>query len=91
VADAKVGDVLTAEAIRELYKRHPLFKVQDKCALPNPRGQWVCIDCGEAFNNNMQAGSHEKDKRGHRLAWKCECGNFEAAPQKPVVDSTRDR
>ena len=91
MADAKVGDVLTAEAIRELYKRHPLFKVQEKCRLENPRGQWVCIDCGKAFENNMQAGTHEKAKTGHRLAWKCECGNFEAAPQKSATESVRER
>lgn len=91
MADAKPGDVLSADAIRLLYRLTDLFKVKEKCDLKEPRGTWVCIDCGEGFINNMMASQHEREKHKHRLAWRCECGNFEAAPQKTAAESKRER
>lgn len=69
---AKSGDMISAKAGAKLRKRfRGLFDSREAC-LVHPKsegdgGQWLCIDCGEVFANNLEASSHPKS---HRLAWR---------------------
>lgn len=41
-------------------------------------GQWFCIDCGAFPENQFMAGSHEREKPKHRIAWRsASTGNIE--------------
>lgn len=68
---AKAGDDLTPKALRKLRKLTRLeipgtVQPKPKGELDPTRGQWVCIDCGDPMQNNMQAHGHTKT---HRLGW----------------------
>lgn len=64
----KAGDLLSDKALGRLttlVRFEPTREVQKKS--DTRHGQWVCCDCGEPFQNNSQADSHEP--RSHRLGW----------------------
>ena len=72
---AKAGDKMTEKACKRVRGYPVGTEVQPKAE--GDRGQWLCIDCGEPFPNNMQAQGHTKS---HRLAWRnFETGNLEEA------------
>lgn len=79
---AKAGDVISADARRRLAKllggprRLAISAIQIAVAPKSAgtNGQWICIDCGELPQNNMQAWGHMDERPGHRLAWR----NFES-------------
>lgn len=71
---AKHGEELTAKACHNLRRKIPFMAhiLVDKASCTvqtksdTKSGQWVCISCGEPFQNNMQAHSHTES---HKLAW----------------------
>ena len=73
---AKEGDVLSARAGAKLRKSLPAalfqarFGTREKCTVrakgAGQQGQWICVDCGELPENNMQVHGHAKS---HRIAW----------------------
>lgn len=72
ITTARAGDTVSPKAMKRLFGHmHEAVrasiptKVQPKSDAKH--GQWVCIDCGESFDNNMMAGSHTPAK--HRRAW----------------------
>lgn len=68
---AKAGDELTGRATMKLrssaeFWRRVLSTKEGITVAPKSDtqgGQWVCVDCGEAFQNNMTAHSHVKSPR----------------------------
>ena len=71
MANAKAGDKISERALR--YADGIVSQTTVSPKAEGDRGQWFCIDCGYAPQNNMQANSHESAKPAHRLAWR----NFE--------------
>ncbi len=71
---AKAGEVVSPKAAAKLRKRHRFFEhvlsTKEGCTIyPDSKqsgGQWVCVDCGEIFMNNLGAQGHAKS---HRRAW----------------------
>lgn len=72
---AKAGEKITAKAAANLRKSFGavfshVLSTPEGCTI-QPKtdakdGQWICVDCGEPFQNNMMAHNHTKS---HRLAW----------------------
>ena len=74
MAEAKAGDELTAKAAAKLRKKHRMMAevltTKESCVVQTKTkakdGQWICITCGDVFDNNMQAHGHPVS---HKLAW----------------------
>lgn len=71
---AKAGDEITAKAGSNIRKKYPnlarCFATKDDCTV-KPKsdakeGRWMCITCGEFFQNNMGSQGHS---RTHKRAW----------------------
>lgn len=82
--NAKVGDVISEKARKAYAKalggRVPLAAIETHVTTKTEGqgGQWFCIDCGAFPENQFMAGSHERDKPKHRLAWRsASSGNVE--------------
>ena len=65
---AKAGELVAERALKKLRKRFPNIPntIQPKPENASPSGQWVCIDCGDPMQNNLEAHGHTKT---HRLGW----------------------
>ncbi len=75
---AKAGEEMSAKAMSSLKKNHPhMFgrgfdtkeSITIKAKSASVQGQWMCADCGEAFQNNMGASQHQTKHVRHRLVW----------------------
>lgn len=104
---AKAGDPISERARRawrELYDRHDHFPLPEVVGPwvddQKTPGQWICIHCGEAFQNNVGAHGHatptreRKSKRAPggvsgcaspRFAWRRD-GNVEQGPKEIPED-----
>lgn len=71
---AKTGEEISPRAASKLRKTTHFFEriltSKEACTIApkseSQNGQWVCVDCGEVFQNNMQAHGHTSS---HRRAW----------------------
>ena len=70
---AKAGDSITSVARAKLGMARgmtgPWPDATVALKTPGGNGQWVCVTCGQTFENNAQAMGHEADHGRHRLAW----------------------
>lgn len=75
---AKAGEEMSARAMSALKKNYPRmfgrgFDTKESITIkpksPTVQGQWMCADCGEAFQNNMGASQHQTRHAHHRLVW----------------------
>lgn len=68
---AKAGEPIMSKAFKKIVRHLPeqvASQVPKTVQLKSPiqHGRWCCCDCGEMFQNNMMATSHNPK---HRLGW----------------------
>jgi ribosomal protein L37AE/L43A len=74
MSNAKAGDKVTAKAasrIRKVSDYHArIVSTPEGCTVQAKsdatQGLWVCVTCGEIFQNNFEAGGHPES---HKLGW----------------------
>jgi hypothetical protein len=69
------GEKLTPKTIARLKSLRVVVDEQNdtvRAKSDAKGGQWICADCGEPFQNNMQADQHSTK---HRLGWWVLSGN----------------
>lgn len=81
--NAKVGDLVTEPAIRELY-RSGFFAVKAHCDDEGAPVEYLCLDCGVRFDaledvafTTHALADHAYELPRHRVVARCSCGALE--------------
>lgn len=74
MSNAETDEAIAPKARKRLASllRMPLDAIQKTVGpkTPGDTGQWLCITCGALPQNQIEAGSHERQNPKHRFAWR---------------------